>query len=1162
MAITADRVIVELQAKLDKYQRDIAAGERTFDRSMKNVRKQAGITEAQATKSLNAIGRAGRSMADSLRSSALALATVAGATAGVRVLADFAQAMSTVKAVSQATESQFEALEARARSLGATTRFSATQAAEGMLFLARAGFETDEILGSIEGTLKLAQAGNLDLGRAADIASNVLQGFRLEVSETARVVDVLALAANSSNTDVGQLGEAMKYAAPVAAGLGVGVEDTAAAVSALSDAGLQAEMAGTGLRRVMIGLEKQSSQGEKVLKKYGLTMEDVSLSATGSLANSLERLAEAGVTTADAITLFGLRGGPAFEVLQSSIPKVRELTGAYEEAGGTASRIAEIMDENLNGALLATRSRLEELVLALGDAGAEDGLIIALEGLQQLLVIAAENADVLSIALIALTIKALLPMAASIGGRVLPLLGTLSTSLQLLTVRGGAALVTTQALAGGMSLLAASLPTLAIIAAAGAFIALARDAREGREVIDDAKRAIEGMNAALEQTEKYTSFADLSKDANFALPVMNRLKGAIEGIAEAIRDVTTASLVQDLNSINAQIQEGEAALERLRKRRDEEVRTVAGVTGDQAGAEARIDNSDLGREILAAEQKVSYLRSQLKESAKVAFGDGGVNIVKAFQDGGVEAVEKALNKRFTEITNAGLIEKELERIKALSESLEDAKSKGLDRASARFEQQIAIAEETIRLLQAGLDEATARQEAQATVREGGRGGDGLDKRTKKALDEIRSAYNDTFETEREQIVRIRDERLAAIDAAKVGQAEADELRRQANETYKQQLSEIRAAEFDDFNEYLAEQEAKADKERDLVEEITRARDEMLGRTSALLEREYQLKRALIDKEIEDETRKNEAIAALDEEYAARRQELEDKALGKGEYSDSAIEQVRARQEEELQLLEEWFQDKLDREAEYLERRKEINADAEAAITAIKQEAAVAQLDAAERGFDAAADLAKKFAGENKGIYKALFLAEKAAALASAYVQMNLAVAKAAAAAPPPLNAPLIASAKVTGLATIAGIAASAISGFKDGVVDLQGPGSHRSDSIPARLSRGESVMTADATRKNEDLLRAMNQGVDVEAQLARITQPVSVAPSFFTGGGRQVNVAGAQLNFNGPVDRDTLPDLKAMIDQMRREQEDTIRSVIASEQTATTPRYRRDRFIR
>jgi len=316
----------------------------------------------------------------------------------VRTLADFSQEMSTVRAITQATSSQFVELEAKARDLGATTRFSATQAAEGMSFLARAGFDVDEVLAATADTLVLAQAGALDLGRAADIASNVLTGFRLEAAEAGRVVDVLAAAANSGNTTVEQLGQGMKLVAPIASGLGVSLEESTAAMTALSDAGLQASLAGTGLRRVLSELESPSSKNIKTLRLLGLSTDDVRVSQVG-LTSALEKLVEAGVDTGFALEFFGDRGGPAFEVLSTSIPKVKQLTDELNKNAGTARRVASIMDDNLKGALFAVKSAFEAVILSVGDLGTESFLTSALRKLADALRFVAGNAELLSIAM-------------------------------------------------------------------------------------------------------------------------------------------------------------------------------------------------------------------------------------------------------------------------------------------------------------------------------------------------------------------------------------------------------------------------------------------------------------------------------------------------------------------------------------------------------------------------------------------------------------------------------------------------------------------------------------------------------------------------------------------------------------------------------------------
>ena len=138
----------------------------------------------------------------------------------VKVAADFEQAMSRVGAVSRASEEDMALLTAQARELGATTAFSASQAAEGMEYLAMAGFDTQQIIAAMPGLLDTAAAAGESLGSTADIVSNILSGFGLEAEETGRVADVLTATFTSSNTTLGSLGETMKMVAPVAASLG------------------------------------------------------------------------------------------------------------------------------------------------------------------------------------------------------------------------------------------------------------------------------------------------------------------------------------------------------------------------------------------------------------------------------------------------------------------------------------------------------------------------------------------------------------------------------------------------------------------------------------------------------------------------------------------------------------------------------------------------------------------------------------------------------------------------------------------------------------------------------------------------------------------------------------------------------------------------------
>jgi TP901 family phage tail tape measure protein len=358
----------------------------------KTVERQLEKTEKRANK-----------LQQTLKRAFAGIAAGQGALQSIRFLANFSQTMSTVKAISGATGDTFDKMRKQAIDLGTTTRFTATQAGEGMLFLARSGFEAHEIMQAIPGVLNLAQAGALSLGAAADIATNILKGFGLEVDQTARIVDVLALAANSANTTVEQMGQAMKFVAPIAAAVNMSVEEAAAAIQVLSNSGLQASMAGTGLRRVIGALEGPTTAQEKVLHSLGLTTDDVKVSQVG-LSEALARIREKTNDAGIALRLFGQRGGPAALVMANAAEQMNKFAAANELAEGTGQKIAEIMDDNLNGAILRVKSAFQGLLILFGDVQAVGALRKILEGLATVLRFMARRAEGLDSALGVLTI--------------------------------------------------------------------------------------------------------------------------------------------------------------------------------------------------------------------------------------------------------------------------------------------------------------------------------------------------------------------------------------------------------------------------------------------------------------------------------------------------------------------------------------------------------------------------------------------------------------------------------------------------------------------------------------------------------------------------------------------------------------------------------------
>ena len=295
--------------------------------------------------------------------------------APVMAAAGFEQAMNRVGAVSQASAEQIEMMRRQALELGRTTQFTAAQAADAQGFLAMAGFETNQILGAMPGTLQLAAAAQMDLGRAADLVSNVLTGYRLEVSELNRVNDILVATFTSANTDLTQLGEALKYVGPVASAAGIDLETTAAAIGLMGNAGIQASMAGTSLRGAITRMLNPTRQVAAVMEEAGLNFTD----AQGRLlplATIIEQLEPHAEDAGMMMQLFGQRAGPAMAALVGEgADSLRTLDEELRNSAGTAERVASAQMQGFMGFLRELQSVMGGLAIAVGS-----GINPALEG--------------------------------------------------------------------------------------------------------------------------------------------------------------------------------------------------------------------------------------------------------------------------------------------------------------------------------------------------------------------------------------------------------------------------------------------------------------------------------------------------------------------------------------------------------------------------------------------------------------------------------------------------------------------------------------------------------------------------------------------------------------------------------------------------------------
>lgn len=364
-----------------------STAKREFSEMGQSAEQAASHAEREWKSSSTGIGSA-ISKIGSLASKGLKVATVAitgtaaalggVAAAAIKVGSDFESQMSRVKAISGATGEEFEQLKAQAMQLGADTSFSASQAAEGMENLAAAGFTTSEIMSAMPGLLNLAAASGEDLASSSDIAASTLRGFGLAASDAAHVADVLAANANRTNSSVADTGEAMKYIAPLARAAGLSLEETAAAIGIMANAGVNGSQAGTSLRGALSRLSKPTKDMSEAMDELGISFYD-SNGKMKSLTEQVGMLRQAteGMTDEQKnnylVTLYGQEALSGMLVLiNEGEGSLGELTNAYKNCDGAAQEAAETMQDNLPGALEQLSGSAETLGLAFYNSVADN----------------------------------------------------------------------------------------------------------------------------------------------------------------------------------------------------------------------------------------------------------------------------------------------------------------------------------------------------------------------------------------------------------------------------------------------------------------------------------------------------------------------------------------------------------------------------------------------------------------------------------------------------------------------------------------------------------------------------------------------------------------------------------------------------------------------
>ncbi len=373
----------ELKDHINQITSELKGAEEETQRFYRNVGNYKSATEGLETIRMK-VADIGKQMLLALGGGSL----LAFSKDVLQVTRDFQDGMARVRAVTNASAEDMKLMTDEARKMGRETIYHATDAAKAMENLARGGFDATEATTALSRTLQLAQANTISLDEASDLMIRTMRGFALPISEEEMVHanDVLSKTAASSATNVIELGEALKNAAPFGHALNQSVEEVNAALGVLADVGVRGADAGTALRMVILGLSSPTAKQQKVFKEFGIEINQQSLETEG-LTKTLQRLKDSGIMEASnsaelLANVFGRRCTPQVMALVGNIDRLGEKLGTLQEAQGTTERMFEDSYSDVSKAIFTLSSAWESFKISLGESN-NLALINPLKGLTE-----------------------------------------------------------------------------------------------------------------------------------------------------------------------------------------------------------------------------------------------------------------------------------------------------------------------------------------------------------------------------------------------------------------------------------------------------------------------------------------------------------------------------------------------------------------------------------------------------------------------------------------------------------------------------------------------------------------------------------------------------------------------------------------------------------
>ena len=369
MATNTEKIVVQVVVKGQKELQNLENTTKKSTRGVGALVKQYGLLTAGIAGAVQAFRTINKFIGQS-----------------VRTFRDFEFQMAKVKAITGSSTDDFLKLSKTAEDLGRSTFFTAQQVAELQTNFGKLGFSTKEILNAQEATLQLATATDTDLGRAAIVAGAAVRGFGLDAAETQRVVDVMAVSFTSSALDIEKFQTSMTKVAPIAKAAGFSIEDTTAIMAQLSDAGIEASIAGTSLRNILLKMQDPNSD---LVKSFGKTIHSLD-----ELVPALTKFSEEGGSLAEIMEVVDLRQAAAFEQMITSKERTVQLRDALKGANGAAEEMANIVGDTLEGSFKRFNSAMQGLMINIVESFVGKSLQKMVDGFANLINVVSDFVDI------------------------------------------------------------------------------------------------------------------------------------------------------------------------------------------------------------------------------------------------------------------------------------------------------------------------------------------------------------------------------------------------------------------------------------------------------------------------------------------------------------------------------------------------------------------------------------------------------------------------------------------------------------------------------------------------------------------------------------------------------------------------------------------------